>query len=210
MAGQRQIAEPSPAAYATCVDFCRIFHEEMDGLYSLALLLTADHERAEDCFIRSLEGSLDGPPVFKEWAKSWTRRTVILYAIEISAAQPAEPASIAKSSAPNCPTDQVEIAALFSLQALERFAFVMSVLERYSDQECSLLLACSRKEVHSARIRALEQIANALTDQRDKRTQGGTGKAGSFDDAIALVSTEGPGIEAGEVVTSPNGQAADE
>jgi DNA-directed RNA polymerase specialized sigma24 family protein len=45
------------------------------------------------------------------------------------------------------------------LPAFERFVFVMAVLERYSIQECALLLDCSTREVASARIRALQLIA---------------------------------------------------
>ena len=39
------------AAYATGADSCRIFSENMKGLYLLALLLTADPVRAEQCFV---------------------------------------------------------------------------------------------------------------------------------------------------------------
>jgi DNA-directed RNA polymerase specialized sigma24 family protein len=136
----------------------------MKSLYWLGLLLTADHERAEVCFVRSLENSVDGPPVFKEWAESWSRRTVILNAMELSAPTAAEPVSTARRLASGLPSDDIGIVAVFSLPPFERFAFVMSVLEHYSDQECSLLLGCSRKEVHSARIRALRQIADTLTN----------------------------------------------
>jgi hypothetical protein len=38
---------------------------------------------------------------------------------------------------------------------------VMSVLEGYSDQECSLLLDCNRGEVMAARTRAIRQIAKS-------------------------------------------------
>jgi hypothetical protein len=42
------------------------------------------------------------------------------------------------------------------LAPLERFVFVMSVLERYSDRECSLLLYCMVKDVIDARSRSLQ------------------------------------------------------
>jgi len=38
----------------------------------------------------------------------------------------------------------------------------MSVLERYSDQDCSVLLGCMRRDVVAARIRALQQIGSAM------------------------------------------------
>jgi len=50
---------------------------------------------------------------------------------------------------------------ILKLDALERFVFVMSVLEGYSNQDCSILLGCSRQAVANARARALEHLANA-------------------------------------------------
>jgi DNA-directed RNA polymerase specialized sigma24 family protein len=37
----------------------------------------------------------------------------------------------------------------------------MSVLEGYSNQDCAILLGCTRQAVMSARARALDQIASA-------------------------------------------------
>src|SRR6516165_5116364 len=72
-----------PAPYATGLDFCRIFQEDMSALYLLALLLNADHCKAEACFTRSLEDCFTGPPVFVEWARTWARRVVIINAIRL-------------------------------------------------------------------------------------------------------------------------------
>ena len=55
-----------------------------------------------------------------------------------------------------------EISALFDLMSFERFAFVMSVLEGYSDQDCSLLLGCARRVVLAARSRALQQTGSVI------------------------------------------------
>jgi hypothetical protein len=38
----------------------------------------------------------------------------------------------------------------------------MRLLEHYSDQECSLLLGCARRDVLAARTRALQQIGSAM------------------------------------------------
>jgi hypothetical protein len=46
----------------------------------------------------------------------------------------------------------------FNSNRFERFVYVMSVLERYSDLDCSVLLGCARREVVGARIRAFQQI----------------------------------------------------
>jgi hypothetical protein len=48
--------------------------------------------------------------------------------------------------------------AVTQLPLLERFVFVMSVLERYSTWDCSLLLGCSMKKVAQARQRALSGL----------------------------------------------------
>jgi hypothetical protein len=58
-------------------------------------------------------------------------------------------------------TELPEIIAVAELPAFERFVFVISVLERYSDQECSLLLNCTRGDVIAARTRALQQISTS-------------------------------------------------
>jgi hypothetical protein len=38
---------------------------------------------------------------------------------------------------------------------------VMSVLERYSDHECALLLDCLVQDIHGARSQALQQISDS-------------------------------------------------
>lgn len=50
---------------------------------------------------------------------------------------------------------------MLALPVFERFVFVMSVLERYSEQDCALLLEATRGEVVEARSRALQAIATA-------------------------------------------------
>ena len=51
MAKAIQIANMKDAEYATAQDFCQIFDKDMSGLYLLSLLLTGDHEKAEQCFV---------------------------------------------------------------------------------------------------------------------------------------------------------------
>ena len=41
--------------YATEADFCQLFREQMNRFYFLSLLLTADANKAEQCFVASLE-----------------------------------------------------------------------------------------------------------------------------------------------------------
>jgi hypothetical protein len=163
MFGLRKMSSQEPSPYATKADFCRIFQKDMNRLYFLSFLLTGDHSVAEQCFVGGLHMSHEGNPVFKEWAESWARRAIIRNAIRMIRPRPTE-ASISAAAGRttgDTATEPAEIAAVVDLPAFERFAFVMSVLERYSDQECSLLLNCTRGEVSAARTRALQQMGRA-------------------------------------------------
>lgn len=147
--------------HATSADFCRILYAEMNGLYLLSLLLTADSEKAEKCFIQSLEDSAGSTSVFREWAGSWARRMVIHNAIRLIDPRPAGGISILNPVPRGGVTNvQAEIGAVVDVPVFERFVFVLSVLEHFSDQDCSLLLNCSRREVAAGRNSALRRIAN--------------------------------------------------
>lgn len=152
------------ALYATGSDFCRIFKEDMASLYRLSLLLTADSEKAEQCFVAGLDDCAAGNQVFREWARSWARRTIIKNAIRLIAPEAANQDS--QSATANAMRDQVrrelhtQFSALLDLQPFDRFVFVMSVLESYSDRECTLLLGCTRESLLAARNRALQQVAH--------------------------------------------------
>ena len=149
--GKERSAEPN-ARYATCPDYCRIFHDDMSPLYLLAFLLTTNHARAEQCYVESMENVFEGNPVFKEWARSWIRRNVIQSAIRMVFCESTQPQDRdAWNESPlRCVIDTVT-----QLAPLMRFAFVMSVLERYSDRECSRLLNCTVQDVIDARLQAL-------------------------------------------------------
>ena len=155
-----------PPPYATSTDFCRIFEEQMNRLYLLSLLLTADHKKAKQCFISGLENAAEGPPVFRDWASSWARRTIIQSAIRLLNLRPADESGAHPISRSfddvTFPTDQPQITAILELPSFERLVFVMSVLERFSNQECSLLLGCTRRDVIAAQTRALQQIGNSM------------------------------------------------
>ncbi len=150
--------------YASSDDFQQIFQEDMSGLYLLSFLLTADREKAEQCFVSGLEDAVEGNRVFKDWARSWARRAIIQNAVTVINPRSPEASSVTRNiNEAKLPAEQpVEIGAVLKLEPFERFVYVMSVLERYSDQHCSVLLGCARGEVSAARIRALQQIGNSL------------------------------------------------
>jgi hypothetical protein len=156
-----------PMSYASSDDFRQVFDEDMNSLYLLSYLLTADREKAEQCFVSGLDDTIEGNPVFKEWARSWARRVIIVNAVRTINPQPMEESgrsssATASGNGKTPPVEQVEIAAVLAIEPFERFVYVMTVLERYSDQDCSLLLGCARRDVVAARTRAFEQIASAM------------------------------------------------
>lgn len=157
-----QSRENRSAAYATKEDFCRIFSEEMNSLYLLSLLLTADHKNAEQCLVAGIEECLAGRPIFKQWAHSWSRRIIIQAAIRVISPREhptRESAAVAVTGvvAEHSESD-VFLLAITQLPSFERFAFVMSTLERYSNKDCCVLLGCSRRELIDVRTHALELL----------------------------------------------------
>jgi DNA-directed RNA polymerase specialized sigma24 family protein len=154
--------------YATTDDFRQIFDENMNSLYLLAFLLTADHGRAEQCFVSGLEDSVEGNPVFKEWARSWARRAIIRNAVRLIKPQPDNGSGRLRSASldsdyKTLPAERhAEVSAVLGLEPLERIVYVTTVLEHYSDHECSLLLGCARRDVLPARLRALEHIGRQV------------------------------------------------
>jgi hypothetical protein len=149
--------------YANRADFCHIFEEKMSSLYLLSFLLTGEHSKAKQCFVAGLDEATDSPPVFLEWAHSWARRSIIQSAIHLLHLRPGAENVPYRIFSPDMrdgifPTEQVQMMAVLELPAFERVVFVISVLERFSNQECSLLLGCTRREVTDAQTRALQQL----------------------------------------------------
>lgn len=166
MLGKQNTTKYQTPADAVAADFCRIFDKDMDRLYLLSFLLTADPQLAEVCFVRGLEDAIKSNRVFKVWADAWARRMIIQNAIQMIQPQPVngdEPGTHRRSDADG---SAARIAAITALPAFERFVFVLSVLERYSDQDCSLLMGSTRAVVIAARTRALQQIGQSPDLQR--------------------------------------------
>lgn len=154
------IRDANKFEYATADDFCRIFDQDMNSLFLLALLLTGDDEKAEACFVAALENATNRRTVFKEWARPWARRAIIQAAQCMINPRPRHASEAMNSVEVNntAPRENAEIAAVLGLEPFKRFVFVMSVLERYSEHECAILLGTTRSEVIEARIRSLEQL----------------------------------------------------
>ena len=170
MATQNRKQIVSATAYATAADFKHIFTEDIDRFYLLALLLTGTHQKAEECFVEGIRESTKEDHVFKEWARSWARRTIIQSAIQLIAPRERSVAAIRTADVARV-MDRVpmalhaEVSAILELAPFERFVFVMSVLERYSDNDCSLLLGCPQRDIATARAQAMQQLATLLGEK---------------------------------------------
>jgi hypothetical protein len=163
MSAQVQLVGETAPRYATATDYYRIFVEEMDSLYLLAFLLTADKDKAEQCVVGGLGECVGRIGVFMERARSWARRAIVKDAIRKIRPAPQEGANEFFGSAE---TREIvgasdPLAFIASLRAFERFVFVMSVLEGQPDEDCQSLLSCSRQEVVMARKAAMKLFGAA-------------------------------------------------
>ena len=169
--------------YASPADFERIFTEDMSGLYLLSLVLTGDQALAEECFVAAVAESTKGNRVFKEWARSWARRTIVQTAIRLiaprqrSGGATRNPVSTRHLSYVPLALE-AEVRAIHELAPLERFVFVMSVLEHYSEHDCSILVGRSRKDISAARVRALQHLGRSLNFHENEADTGSEGLSG--------------------------------
>jgi hypothetical protein len=162
---RKQQTDWRASEYASCKDFQRIFTEDMVGLHHLAFLLTADQTKAEQCFVAGLEDSIHGNPVFRQWARAWSKRAIIQNAIKTispvpTKREPEQEKAATSSQHETSPENIPDIVAIVAAwEPFERFVFVMAVLEGYSPRECSTLLACPVQDVVEAKSLALERLA---------------------------------------------------
>lgn len=144
--------------YATCKDFQQIFNEEMSGLHLLAYLLTGNQEKAEQCFVAGLDDSIRGNPVFKQWARAWSKRAIIQNAIKAMAPAAQRGAEEEAAPAASNGNEPPLVSLVMQWTVFERFVFVMSVLEGYSVRECGALLGCADQEIIAAKSRVLQRL----------------------------------------------------
>src|SRR6202021_801162 len=114
-------------SYPTVTYFFRAFNEEMHSLYLLSFLLTADHDKAEQCLVSAMGACVEGIGVFMDWARSWARGGVPPRAIQMIMPTPEQVDSISLSSLKRSakPSENNPFAAILLLDAFERFVFVM-------------------------------------------------------------------------------------
>jgi hypothetical protein len=154
--------DKSAVTYAAGTDFWNILTDEMHSLYLLSFLLTADLDKAGQCFASGMGECEEEIGVFMAWAQARARRTILNHAIWMIKPAPelAEDFSSALRKG-STTTERIKLFdAILGLNTFERFVYVMSVLEKQSDDDCSTLLRCSRRDVIIARALALERLAN--------------------------------------------------
>jgi len=174
------------AQHSSAEDFCKVFHQDMDVLYWLALTLTSDESKAEQCFVAGLEECMGGNSVFQEWARSWGRRVVIKNAIRLMSPRPDmafPPPVIRQQEKPRTPAEVAQV-ALAHLGLFGRFVYVMSVLEGYSDRDCASLLGCSSTDVSEARLRGLQQVRQEIASFSTWQEEHGS----EYQDAVVEVA----------------------
>ena len=131
--------------YATAKDFEQLFAKETTDLLRLSLHLTADAEKAESCLILAMRDCFFRSSVSKDRVGIWARRMVIRNAVRLIWETPHD---IVDDSAlefqlqpSDYPLEELrESVAILTLTDLDRMAFVICVLQRYSILDCDLLL----------------------------------------------------------------------
>jgi hypothetical protein len=148
--------------YPPGTDFSNILTDEMHSLYQLSFLLTADLAKTEQCFISGMGECEEDIGVFMAWAQVRARRTILNHAIWTIRPTPERAEDLSSALLKGSATfGRIKLFdAILGLNAFERFVYVMSILEKQSDDDCSTLLRCSRRDLIIARALALERLAN--------------------------------------------------
>lgn len=161
-----QISASNHSKYATAEDFCKLFTGDPNRLYLLALLLTANHEKAEQCFVDDLEDSAARNTGLREWAPSSVRRVIVHNAIRLIAPRTGQAhmsecayQSAEKHDVLEMSVQDIPLASILRLNDFERFVHVLSVIERFSDRECVGLLGISCEEMRETRALAVQHVS---------------------------------------------------
>jgi hypothetical protein len=164
MLGRNPLSTEISQLYATSAEFYRVFAENRNRMRWLSFLLLADLAKAEACFVSGLDDCVKGNYVFRDWARSWARRTIIQNAVRMMAPRAngsvvtAVPGNAVNRTFERKQEADAAIVSILGPEDFERFVFVMSVLERYSDQDCSVLLGCFLRDIRDARMRAVMHV----------------------------------------------------
>ena len=166
--------------YAASTDFKGVFTEELTDLLRLSLQLTADAEKAETSVILAMKDCFFCCSVPKSHAHTWARRMVIRNALRLVWRTPNSILRESEFEIHLQPGDAEaealrESVQVLSLPDLDRLAFVICMLERYSILDCAFLLGRTAQEVHDAIVRARRTL---LRDDKAGQHPGTASSAG--------------------------------
>ena len=151
--------------HATAKDFEQLFARETTDLLRLSLHLTANAEKAECCVILAMRDCFFRSSVLKHRMGIWARRMVIRNAVRLIWGTPHDVVDDSVFEFQLQPSDYPveelkESVAILTLPDLDRLAFVICILERYSILDCALLLRKTPQKVHEAILRAANQVVS--------------------------------------------------
>ena len=157
---------PGESFYAAPEDFEAIFTEQNTDLLRLSLQLTADAEKAEACLVLTTRDCYFRSRIPKVQVRAWVRRLVIRNAVRLLWGTPDDilcnPDFEFYLQPGGYALDLLrESIAILGLPVLDRLAFVICVLERFSVPDCAVFLRKTPVEVHAAILRAIHQVIGA-------------------------------------------------
>jgi len=160
---KHQLSSSEQDPLASPEDLQKHFAKEMTQLLCLAMHLTGDAETAETCLILAMRDCFRNNSLAKQRIHACARRMVIRSAIRLVLGIESETLCDAGLDFPLQPREVSidalrDSAAILDLPDLERVAFVICVLERYSILDCALLLQKTPQEVYDAIVRAANQV----------------------------------------------------
>lgn len=148
---------------------CNGVEKNLNGFYQLSLLLTRDHEKAERCFVAGIEHLFTGNRSFNQWAHSCAKRIIIDNAIRELRPRPHPVRSSLFAAVfpyigqlSGTPSGYFELEPILALKDVERFVFVLSVLDYYSLEDCALLLECSLSNIREPHTQALQELVKSV------------------------------------------------
>ncbi|MCU1284966.1 MAG: sigma-24, subfamily [Acidobacteriales bacterium] len=140
---------------------CEVIRTQLESLYVLAYMLTASRELAERTLVSAVDHILCDDS-FDTDLCSWNIRIVALNAVSALRVETDDDELDTWSAEDSNPELADLINAVTGLAAMERCVFVLSVLERFADMECAILLDSNVEEIVETRISALQHLTSDL------------------------------------------------
>ncbi|MBV8672517.1 MAG: hypothetical protein JOZ33_03700 [Acidobacteriaceae bacterium] len=146
-------------------EYWELISGEMNVLYVLSFLLTADKEKAERCLEQALDEFIEGTDDFIDWARTRGRDAVLEHAFVTVKPAPlkGEDEMDFSDGLFSSPREHL-FGAIAGLPAFERFVFVMTTIYGKSDPECAKFLGAARWKVAVARA-VSEQVLTTNLDE---------------------------------------------